>query len=73
MVLHAHKLCPAMLLCSKLHTRELRRPHTARSNISDLPALNEIVQSFHRFFDGDEGVEAVDLEEVDVWRIEACE
>lgn len=73
MILHAHKLRESMLLGHVLHPRELRRPHTTCSDIAYFAALDEVVERFHRFFDGNVGVETVDLEEVDVRCVETGE
>jgi hypothetical protein len=72
-VLHADKLRPPMLLSNELHARKLHRPHTARANVAHLPALDQIVQRLHCLFDRHRFVEAVDLQEVDVRRVKACE
>lgn len=47
MVLHAHKLRPAILLSHKLHLRKLHRPHTTRTDVPDLSALNQIMERLH--------------------------
>ena len=62
-----------MLLGHELHACELRSPHTACAYVADLSGLHEVVQGFHCFFDGDEGVKAVDLKEVDVGGVETAE
>jgi hypothetical protein len=54
-----------------LHHDELIRPHRARADVPHLPASDEVVESFHGLFDGGEGIEAMDLEEIDVVRTQA--
>lgn len=73
MILHANELGPVVLLSDKLHLRELIGPHRTCSDVSDFAGFYEIVKGFHRFFNGNIRVEAVDLEEVEVWRIETFE
>lgn len=73
MILHAHKLGPSPLLSDELHRRKLHCPHTARADVAHFPALDQVVQRFHCLFDRHSLIEAVDLEEVDVWRVEPCE
>ena len=62
-----------MLLSHELQACELRGPHAGRADVAHLAAADEVVESFHRLFDRGVGVEAVDLEEVDVGRVEAAE
>lgn len=50
MILHADKFGPAILFCYELQLRKLRGPHAAGANISDLAALDKIVESFHCLF-----------------------
>ena len=73
MVLHAHELGPPVLLRHELHPRKFYSPHRARADISDLAALDEIMQGFHRLLERNLGVEAVDLEKVEVVELEAGE
>ena len=71
MVLHGHELRPSMLLCHVLHHGELIGPHRAGADIPNLPALHQIVQSFHSLFDGGVIVEAMNLKEINVVRLQA--
>ena len=73
MVLHADEFGPAVLLGAELHQRELVSPHAGGADVADFAALDEGVERGHCFGDGDGGVEAVDLEEVDVGGLEAGE
>jgi len=73
MVLHADKLGPPALLSYKLHTSELHRPHAARADVAHLAALDQIMQRLHCLLDRHGLVEAVDLQQVDVGRVEAGE
>lgn len=61
MVLHTDELGPTILLGDGLHHGELVGPHRAGTDVADLAALDEVVQGFHRLFDGRVVVEAVDL------------
>ena len=65
-VLHADELGPASPLSRELHRRKLVGPHAARSDVSYLPTLHQVVQCLHSLLDGCGLVEAVDLEEIDV-------
>lgn len=73
MILHANELGPPILLRHKLHLRKLHRPHTTRTNIPDLPALDQIMQSLHCLLDRRVLIESVDLQQVDVVRFQARE
>lgn len=70
MILHADKLSPPTLLGHKLHLRKLHRPHATRANVPHLAALNQIVQRLHCLLNRHGLVEAVDLQKIDVRRIE---
>lgn len=72
-ILHRHKLRPAIALRRKLHSRKLVRPHAAGTNVPNLPTLNKIMESLHRFLDRHSLVKAMDLEKIDVICIEAFE
>ena len=72
-VLHADKLGPPVSLSGELHLGELVGPHGAGTNVADFARLDEVMQCFHCFLDRDGGVEAVDLEEVDVVRSESLQ
>ena len=72
-ILHTNKLSPAMLLRHELHLRKLSCPHAARADIADFPRLDEVMQGFHGLFDWDIGVEAVDLEDVEIRRVQASQ
>lgn len=65
-VLHADELCPSVLLRDVVHHLELPCPHRASTQISHFAHSDEVVESFHGFFDGRAGIESVDLEEIDV-------
>lgn len=73
MVLHADKFGPTVLFCDELHACELGRPHAACANVAHFSGLDKIVECFHRFFNGSIVVEAVDLEKVEVIRVETSE
>lgn len=73
MILHAHEFRPAILFGAELHERELVRPHAGGANVADFAGEDEGVEGGHGFLDGHGGVEAVDLEEVDVRGVEAFE
>ncbi len=62
-----------MFLRYELHSRELRRPHAGCPYVADFSRFHQVMQCFHGFFDGDSGVETVDLEEVNVGCVEAGE
>lgn len=66
LVLHRDKFGPAVLLRRKLHRCELVGPHRGCAQIPDFAALHQVVECFHRLFDGYAGIESVDLEEVKV-------
>jgi hypothetical protein len=68
-ILHAYKLRPPILLGAELHHSELIRPHAACAYIMYFSALDEVVECFHRLFDGYGLVESVDLQEVNVGRV----
>lgn len=72
-VLHADKLGPAVLLGRELQARKLRGPHAAGANVPHLARLDEVVQRLHGLLDGGSGVEAVDLEQVDVRGVEPAQ
>lgn len=72
-ILHADELCPAVALGDELHARELRGPHATGADVANLARLHEVVERAHRLLDRRGGVEAVDLEEVEVGRVEAGE
>lgn len=61
LILHRYELGPTILLGAELHHGELISPHGARSDITNLTHLNEIVQSFHCFFNGRLMVETMNL------------
>lgn len=54
-----------------LHHDELVRPHRARADVPHFPASDEVMESFHGLFNRGEGVEAMDLKQIDVLRTEA--
>ena len=70
MILHADKLGPPALLGHKLHLRKLHRPHATCANVPHLAALDQVMQRLHCLFDRHRVVEAVDLQEIDVRRVE---
>ena len=73
MVLHRHELGPAVFLGRELHHGELVGPHGGCADVAHLAALDQVVERLHRFFDGDGGVKAVDLEEIEVVGLEALQ
>lgn len=73
MVLHADKFGPAVLFGDELHAREFGRPHAACADVAHFSGLDKIVECFHGFFKGRVVVEAVDLEKVEVIRVETSE
>lgn len=48
-------------------------PHAATAYVAHFPRLDEVVKRFHGLFYGGRWVESVDLEEVDVGRVETGE
>ena len=70
MVLHADEGRPAVLVGRGLHARELRRPHAAGADVPHLARLHHVVQRLHRLLDGRQRVEPVDLQQVDVRRVQ---
>lgn len=72
-ILHAHELRPSVLLCDVVHFRELIRPHRTCAYIAHLPGLDEVVEGFHGFVDRGLGIEAVDLEQIDVMSLKALQ
>lgn len=66
MPLHADEFRPAVELGAVLHAGELGRPHARGANVADFPGEDEVVEGAHCLGDGGRGVEAVDLEEVNV-------
>jgi hypothetical protein len=65
-ILHRHKLVPAVLLCNVLQRLELPRCHGAGANVADPAFLNDVVEGLHDLFPGRAAVQAVDLENIDV-------
>ena len=72
-ILHTNKFSPPIPFGAELHHSELICPHAAGAYVAHFPAFYEIVKCFHRFFDRDCFVEAVDLKEVDVGSLETRE
>ena len=72
-ILHADELGPAVLLGAELHAGKLRGPHAACTNVAHLAGLDQVMQSLHGLFDRSVGVEAMDLQKIDVWRVQATE
>ena len=72
-VLHAHERRPAILLRNRVHFRELPGPHRACANVPNLSTLDKIMKRFHCLCNGRVRIEAVDLQEVDVCRLEPGE
>ena len=56
-----------------LHLRELPRAHRARADVAHLARLDQVVQRLHDLLGRDGRVEAVDLQEVDVRRVQALQ
>jgi len=55
-----------MLLRRELQRGKLVRPHRRSANVPNLPALDDIVECFHDFFNWHFGIHTVNLENVDV-------
>ena len=55
-----------MPFSSKLHHRKLICPHRASPDISHLSGPDEIMQCFHSLFNWYIGIEAVDLQKIEV-------
>ena len=62
-----------MLLGCELQGRELVGPHRGGADVAHFFRKHEVMQGAHGFGGGDGGVEAVDLEQVDVVCSEAFE
>ena len=62
-----------MLLGAELQGGELVGPHRGGAYVAYFSAEDEVVQRAHGFGGGHGGVEAVDLEQVDVVCSQACE
>lgn len=73
LVLHTDKLCPSILLGYKLHSSELRCPHTRSTDVSYFSGLYEIMERFHSLFDWGVRVKAMNLEEIKVVGVQALE
>lgn len=73
MVLHGHKLCPSMLFCHVLHHGELIGPHRAGPDVSNLPALNQVMQSFHGLFNRGSLVKPMNLKKIDIVRLQTLQ
>ena len=73
MVLHTNELGPAVLLGAELHHGELVGVHGASPNIVNFTRLDEVVESFHCFFNRHVFVKAVNLKKIKVWCVESFE
>jgi hypothetical protein len=73
MILHTDELRPAISLGAELHLSELVCPHAAGAYVAHFTRLYEVVEGFHCFFNGDGGIESMDLEKVDVGGVETAE
>ena len=73
LVLHADELGPAVLLGDELEPGELGRPHAAGADVAHLAGLDEVVQRLHGLLERHGGVEAVDLQQVDVRSVQALQ
>ena len=73
LVLHADELGPAVLLGDELEPGELGRPHAAGADVADLAGLDKVVQGLHGLLQRHVGVEAVDLQQVDVRSIQTLQ
>ena len=71
--LHTRERRPAMQLCDAVRLRELPRAEVARADVAHLAQRDEVVQRAHRLLERDGGVEHVDLEKIDVRRVEPPE
>lgn len=65
-VLHGHKLMPAMLLRNILQSLELPSCHTTRTNIPNLPTLHNIIKSPHDLLSRSITIQSVDLKNIDM-------
>src|SRR5450756_3014482 len=64
MILHRHKPGPSIFLSYILRLQKLPRVHGRSTYVSCLPSLYNVVQCFHRLFDGGIVIPAVDIIEV---------
>lgn len=53
--------------------RELPGAHRASADVTDLTALYEIVKGLHGFLCGSFGVKAVNLQQINVWRVQTLQ
>jgi len=65
-VLHADELGPVVLLRGVLEEGELPGPHAAGADVVHFAGAHEVVQGEHGLLDRRVGVEAVDLQQVEV-------
>ena len=64
MIFHCHKLVPAILFRNVLHVLELVTVHGGRTDCPHLSLFNQVIKSFHCFFDWMVIVKAVNDVEV---------
>ena len=72
-ILHTDKLRPSVLFSDMVELRELPSPHRASSNVPNLPALHEVMERFHCLFRRSLEIIAVDLQDINVRRLETFE
>jgi hypothetical protein len=65
-VLHGHKLVPAMLLSNILQRLELPGRHGRGTDVANPALLYDIVESLHNLLPRGVAVQTMDLEDVDV-------
>jgi hypothetical protein len=70
-VLHACELGPSILFGTELHLRKLRGPHARGTNVTYFAGLDNVVESFHCFFDWSVFVKSMNLQKVDVRSVQA--
>jgi len=73
MVLHAHKLCPPILLGRSLVQSELPCPHGGSTNVAHLSRLDNVVERLHGLFERRGLVTTVDLQEINVICLQALQ
>lgn len=69
-ILHRHEFGPTILLCHMLKSGKLIRPHGACTNIAYRSGSDKVVECLHRFGRIDSLIIPVNLEQIDVVRVE---
>ena len=72
-VLHGGKRRPAVVACGELHIVELVSVHRGSAQRAHFARFDQLVQGFHRFFDGSAVVETVDNVKVEIIRAQTPE